>query len=330
MPSILTTKISRRFYKIFILFILIGFIAWHKDISKIVAYFNLRLFVCMLLIQPIHLASIAMLAIRLSILVRKPRTPFFTTFKAVMLSIGMNNLLPARIAELFKVAYLREHGGIPTSAGLAGIFLERMADFIFLGVLALLGVGLFLVDVRHSILLVVLMVVTIGVLVFIRDLERFIFHIASRIPWVKFRRFCERFLGYALVRLKGGGFYSAMLFGFGAWGFSFVTVALFLHLAGGISLGLIGTFGVYLAIVIGRSVPVLPGSFGTYEAAAVLALKGFGYHFEEALALALALHVAQIAIALIYSLEIAIIEHTGFSTLSREVFEVVRNKSAER
>jgi len=48
--------------------------------------------------------------------------PIYPAFKAIMLAIGMNAVLPGRIAELLKPTFLMKQIVLPMSAGLAAVF----------------------------------------------------------------------------------------------------------------------------------------------------------------------------------------------------------------
>lgn len=92
-------------------------------------------------------------------------------------------------------------------------------------------------------------------------------------------------------------------------------MALFLNLVGSIPIGLFGSLVVFVATVLGAAVPALSGGLGTYEAAAVFTLKGFGYSFEEALALALTVHVCLLSLSIVLTLIIVLTERIGLSAL---------------
>ena len=66
-----------------------------------------------------------------------------TGYAAFVLCIGLNNLLPAKLGELAKVAYMRRTGGIPLARGLSLVFLERFFDLNAALVLAMLASWIF-------------------------------------------------------------------------------------------------------------------------------------------------------------------------------------------
>jgi glycosyltransferase 2 family protein len=293
------------------------------DITAITRYFTLRLLGIMLSVQPLVLGCMSMFALRLALLVRTPAAPFIPTFKAVTLAIGMNAVLPGRIAELLKPTFLMKHIGLPMSEGLAALFLERMADAIILGFVALTSVSVVLGDGGRNIV-IALMLAVAAILAFFPRLQSMLQKLNYRLPWPAVHDFLENFIVHASVCIKSGSFYKALLMTIAAWLFDFIAVALFLHAAGSIPLGLSGTLMVFAATTIGAAIPALPGGLGTYEAAAVFSLEGFGYSFEEALALGMALHVTLFALAIIGSLVVVTTEKIGITALVRNITRVAR------
>jgi uncharacterized protein (TIRG00374 family) len=293
------------------------------DIPAVTRYFTLRMLGIMLSVQPLVLVCLCMLALRLAVLARTPAAPFIPTFKAVVLAIGMNAILPGRLAELLKPTFLMKHIGLPMSEGLAALFLERMTDVIIMGFVALTSVSLVLGDAGRNII-ISLMLAVAALLVFLPRIQKMLQKRTYRLPWPAMRAFLENFLAHASMSIKGGSFYKALLITGAAWLCDFITIALFLRATGSIPLGLSGTLVVFAATMIGAAIPALPGGLGTYEAAAVFSLKGFGYSFEEALALGIALHVTLFAFAIISSLVIVTTEKTGITALIRNITQVAR------
>ena len=60
---------------------------------------------------------------------------------------------------------------------------------------------------------------------------------------------------------------------------------------------------------------MLPGGLGTYEVAGVFALRSLGYPFDEAIAVAIALHGAQLVLMFVLALAVMLTERIGLSSL---------------
>ncbi len=302
--------------------ILIGLALRYGNFRDLSSHLNARLLVGMLAAQPFLFLGIAMMAMRFAVLASTPALPFFPTFKSMLLAIGLNALLPGRLSELLKVTYLRDNAGLSMTSGMAALFLERMIDVIVLGLLALASISLLVLDsTAPTIALMVVAVVMLGALpVF----EPQFAALARRLPWAALRSTAERFLSHLSGRVRDRLFYRAFVFGVAAWLLSWASVVIVVHLAGSIPIGLLGGLTVFVFTTFGSALPALPGGFGTYEAAAVIALKGFGYGFDEALALALAIHVSQLLGTLGVALLIVFTERIGLATLLRQAIDFVR------
>jgi glycosyltransferase 2 family protein len=198
-----------------------------------------------------------------------------------------------------------------------------MADVIVIGLLALASASV-LIGYTGLNIVVALLLAVIVVLIFLPRLQPLLKRLNVRLPGASVHAFFENFLAHASLRIKGGSFIAALLVTAAAWLLDFLTIALFFHAAGSISLGLSGALLVFVATTIGGAIPALPGGLGTYEAAAVFSLKSFGYSFEEALALGFALHATLFCLPLISSLVIVTTEKIGIGALIRNITRAAR------
>ena len=303
--------------------ILVGLALRYGNFSDLTSYLNAGLLLGMLAAQPFLFLSIAMMAMRFAVLASTPALPFLPAFKSMLLSIGLNALLPGRLSELLKVTYLRDNAGLSMTSGMAALFLERLIDVIVLGLLTLASISLLVLDsTAPTIALMVVAMVMLGALPVFEP--RFA-ALARRLPWAPLRSAAGRFIAQLSGRVRDRLFYRAFVFGLAAWVLSWASVVIVVHLAGSIPIGLLGGLTVFVFTTFGSALPALPGGFGTYEAAAVIALKGFGYGFDEALALALAIHVSQLLGTLGVALLIVFTERIGLMTLLHQTVNFVRS-----
>lgn len=298
-------------------------VLWRTELRELTTRIDRQLLVAMAAAQLPLFAGLGFQAWRLSLLTNRPRAPLWTAFKAVTLAAGLNSLLPGRLSELVKVAYLRDKVEMGLSIGIAATVLERLCDVIILGILSLLSVFLFLSPGNPMALVLVGSVALAGALLLPR-LEPLLTGWLARLRWAPLRQLSTHLVEHASKRVREGDTYRAFVIGIGAWGCSFLAVTLFLHHASTSPVGLRGALAVFVASTLGGSVAALPGGIGTYEAAAVLCLTGLGLVREEALVLALGLHVAQLGGSLMASGAILLCEPTGMADLLREVREITR------
>ena len=132
------------------------------------------------------------------------------------------------------------------------------------------------------------------------------------------RRFVAHAIAHSWIVIIKGIIYSVIF-----WAISAASVAVFLILSG-LSRRVSGALAVLVAASVGGAVQVLPGGFGTYEAAVVFVLKSHGYGYEDALYIALVLHASHILLAVSCALVIASIEGVGIRTLFQRTMALLK------
>ncbi len=297
--------------------VLLGLVAlawWKTDLSSAFSYFNGRIVLCMILLQPLVLLCAFFLSKRYSMLLHSADVDLKTVFKAVILATGLNVALPARLSEVVKATYINERTGLSMSKGFSAVLLERIGDILILVLMALASVGSVLLQV-DVIYICILGAVLVGVLLALAGSESFIHTLAGRVRFRLLARFLQQFVSHATSSLKSRSFYVAQLFGILAWSCTFLLVYLFMFFVGSIRLGLSQTMLMFTATTIGLLIPLLPGGIGTFEAAGIYVLRGFGFPLEEALVLAFGLHVSQLLFFFIASLIIVSSEKIGVGAL---------------
>jgi len=307
-----------RILRFMILLLLSGIVIGKIDLTNTAKYINTTLFLYMIIVQAPLLLSLAAVTLRHAILVRTPRAPIWPTFKAVVLSVGLNLFLPGRISELLKATYLRDHARIALSKGMAAVFLERLIDLVIVGGLAILSSGFLVGEGTRPFWLVVGGIVSLVLLILTPYLPWLVKRFAPLLPWRPLRDFVERFFVHASSKVRGGQAMAALALGLVSWLAGAAAIVLFLQLAGSVPLSVGAALAIFVATTLGGAVAALPGGLGTYEAAAVLALTGFGYGFEEAVVLAFAMHAIQFVFTLPGALVILTVERIGVLSVWRD------------
>lgn len=303
--------------RLFLALGLIAFVIW-KFIPIGVDYVDFdRLLWASFAIQPLVLISLVFQSIRLGLLAGLPHMQIRRPLSAVLLSQGLNLVLPGRVAEAFKATYLRTYADVPISRGMAAVFLERSVDMIIVALLGLVGVVMLSKGSNWFAFCVAGFLILF--LISIPLLENRLLLLTKLLPWAKLRVFFENFLQHVADKVRGGTFYYALALGVGAWIASFANIYLFVIIAGAKHVDFAGIMLVFVATTIGGAVPALPGGFGGYEAAAIVALKSYGYNFEEALPLAIAMHLSQFLLPVLGAGIILIKERVGVSALIKKL-----------
>ena len=309
-------KIYRWLLKCAVLLVFAVITLWEVDLAEMIGYVRRDTMIAALLVQPICALSLVAAGWRLKFLLHDQRATISVSIKAVSLCYGLNALLPGRASEMLKVIYLRNMAGIAVARGFAAIFLERASDVLMLGILTLVGIVGLAFNVELTILAAI--PILIAGLVLVPRLQFPLIKFADRLPR-RLQNFAQGFITHTAAQLRDGRFYWALNIATVVWLLAYLQVLLFLHLAGSIPVGMLGAMAVLVAGAVGGAIPVLPGGFGTYEAAVIFALKGYGYTTEEALSIAVVLHASQLLLCVVGALFIALTERIGIHSTAQQI-----------
>lgn len=284
---------------------------WVSDIAE---HVTMAVLIAGAVIQPIIVFGLLIQGVRHKVLISFPVIGVGVAFRAMVLSQGLNVVLPARLSELLKVTYLRDRAGVPLSVGLSAVVLERSVDVLILAAVGLLGVIQFFDKGNFASIPVLGLVLAVAILVLVRS-PGVVFRVMRSVPSERISGFLERTYLHFSATAGTRAFWQALLLGGLAWGLSYINILVFIELAGSLPIGLSGALLVFVLTTLGGAIPALPGGLGTYEAAAVIALRALGYAFDEALALSLAMHAAQLILPFVLAALIMFTERLGISSL---------------
>jgi hypothetical protein len=200
---------------------------------------------------------------------------------ALVVGYAVNNLLPARLGEIFRADFLKRHSGVPRAGALGAIVVERLLDASV--VVAALNVGLLLVPSSGGALGSIAVISSVGLVV----AGGLFVALALSQRRGSFRRWpsIDRRVGQ-LVRplevirrpeLAPAAALTAVL-----WTFEALALHAVLR-ASGIHIGAAGLLLVVGAASLSTLVPSAPGYVGTYQLAYVLAIAPFGYGAASAI-----------------------------------------------
>ena len=204
--------------------------------------------------------------------------------KALIIGYMVNNLLPARLGEIYRADFVKRHYGGSRSSTLGSIVVERLLDGI--AVVLSLSVGLLILflnrGIDSSILTTLAIVAASGcsvalmVVVWFHRAER----IFNRIPWqwlvLRLREFGSTFQA---VRTPGFRYPVALT------GTIYTVEALVIWSAlnaAAIDVGLAGALVVLGTGVLSTLLPTAPGYVGNLQVAYIFALAPFGYEASSA------------------------------------------------
>lgn len=307
---------STQIIKIVLVFVALAVILWGVDFQEVWSALTPQTLVAILVMQVFLFTATLFVAYRHAILIRSPRAPIVVCLEAVVLSAGLNLVMPMRISEAIKATYLRKSLDIPLANGTAAIFVERLFDVAIVAAIALIGfVGVYFADPLPLVLLfvgalVALSLVQPGSKFLVQGLEdrqgRFVAFVrdnAKHVVAILDRRKAITVAGLTVM----------------SWGVHYFAVWLFFFVQPEYRLDPSQAAIVFGAIIFASAVPALPGGLGAIQAAVVLALTGMGFTFPQALALSIAIHIAEILISAIATPVLLLSKSTGLRDLTREL-----------
>lgn len=278
----------------------------------------------MLAVQPLAVIGFLLSGLKLSILMaRSPRVPVLTATKTQVLGVGANLLLPGRLSEVLKLAYLSERAAAPYAQVISAVVKDRLIELVLLG---LLGISIALLTLTalpwH---LVAVACVAIMALFLIGKARRAVAFAVGLLPFRKLREVL--LAAFDEMTLPGRMPTVAQAFAISTivWVLSAATFTILLVQISPKPLGLVAALSVFLASIVGAAVPALPAGIGTYEAAVALALRQHGFSWSEALSLAVVMHIGQVLVAAVWASIIAIREGTGLARLYSTAKRAVQN-----
>lgn len=212
--------------------------------------------------------------------------------KAFLLSMAVNNVVPAKLGELAKAFYLRKEGGYSLSQSISMVFWERFFDLN-----AILAMGLvvaFHFRLKMAFFPLAICVGSIWTFLFlIRTWPDRGTRLINLVPVERLREFIvevklQLVHGVTLRYLFILGFYTALV-----WMLYAIPTFLTVYWVAGLKLTMGQTLAVFILSALGMAMPSSPGAVGVFEAAIIFGLGLFKVDKELALAIGLIIHMMQ-------------------------------------
>lgn len=277
--------------RISLVFLCLTYVVWDIDLDAFltnVRAFSFKACLAMLLLVGV---GVLVMGVRLRFL-SENRLTVGQAAKATLLAGAVNNLLPVRLGEIIKVLYIRFHGAIPVGEGLGIVFWERFYD---LNVLAGFAVVAALTSGTMELFYPLLagIVLVWAVLMFLWWKPNVCWRLVKVLPEGRLRQLGGEIMD-ALGARKHGGFHIVLaMWSLLIWTSWFFLIWLAMD-AFGAGFTVRMAFVTLVAGTVGLTLPSSPGGVGVYEAAVVAVLSLYGVGKEEALAVAVVLHLVQL------------------------------------
>ena len=211
---------------------------------------------------------------------------------AAILCWGLNNVFPAKLGEVAKVAYLSMKSDLTLGRSFGTVFWERFSDInimLLFGVAASAVYGVNTALVPLAITVAALWLIVGGLRFAPKTSEWFI----ARLPFDKLRRFFTDLKRQVGERLSLVFFIKLIGLGLCIWGVYWGIVHVCMNWVFDFRLTSEQSLVVFFLTAVGAAIPSVPGAVGVYEAAAVFGLKLYGVEGSEALTAAIILHMVQ-------------------------------------
>ncbi|PCJ69287.1 MAG: hypothetical protein COA62_11745 [Rhodobiaceae bacterium] len=251
-------------------------------------------------LQVFYVLSNLLLGLRLVLLAGYSPHNWWAGFKAYSLSIGLNIVLPVRLSELVKPLYLKIRMGTPVNRGFAALIMERVIDLLVISSATLLALSSFTDVIGHGIWVGVI-VASMGCMVIVVTLHRPVLALINKLPLTRVVSFLEPLILHIAQIFRSPRLLGTAALGLAGWTSSYLGVHFLISLGGSVDVTLTDTLFIFVLTLVGGAVAILPAGLGTYQAAAIFGLQFIGFGFEEALTLAVAMHILSLLFEIPFS-----------------------------
>jgi uncharacterized protein (TIRG00374 family) len=259
---ILKGSIATLFGAVFLYAALLFFSDARKAV-RLVAGFDVWIFLAMLGLSLVcYLTRLVRFHYLMNLLERplSLRDAFYIQFSGMTMT-----LTPGKVGEILKAFLARERAGLPVSAGVSLVFVERVTDFLAVLILSLGGIGAIS---GNYVGIAIIFGLTAAAIVFLSvpTTQRFTVSVVERLPGVsRFAGSLETMFASMGQTLKPGPLTVSVGLAVLGWGSEGLAFALALRSLGHLQLGVFQAVAVYAVSTIVGALAMLPGGLGLTE-----------------------------------------------------------------
>jgi len=256
-----------------------AYLAWY-DMQNEKANFLLAYYVS----QPI-LILILIIFIWRSVILSREKVSYSVSMRAnALVYLGMW-LFPARLSELIKPFYFKKRSNLPQQQGWALVIKERVWDLFGFSCSCLIILAMMMEQFIHD-NMVVSIILSCGATIFLLIVFFMLPCLIEKIFFLKkFQDFADA--------LRGGDTKEHIIQALTAcilWALSAILACVFYYASGLPTLPIVDVMSIFLVSSLGLFITITPAGLGTYEAALVAALAGYGIGVQDGIAFALGFH----------------------------------------
>ena len=212
---------------------------------------------------------------------------FQISLETIIVSSALNMILPAKLGELSKALYLKKFYAYNYHKTLSVIFVERFFDVIVLFLLLCIWAYNYTTNQTIQYALIFLGGF-IGVVLLFFSMSK-MFFLLEKIPFQFLRVYLKKI--YKIIHKMFQSPLSLIFYTMLLWSFYFFGAFIFFTYGVSFSLDITTILGLFIFSTLAMSLPLAPAGIGTYEAAVVFYLGGYGIGKEDALLAATLYHM---------------------------------------
>ena len=218
-----------------------------------------------------------------------------------VLSWFANNIVPAKIGDLYKGYLMRKNYNFPISKAMGTIFMERLVDMIFIAIFIFIsGLAIFKWSIPKNIMLplivlFILILTAVGALFFMNSFQLWLFRIVPK----RLKHIAENFHFGLLNCVKLREAHIIILYTILSWLVQAVSV-FFVIKALNLNMPVFLIIFITLANALLTAVPITPGGLGVGEAAIAGILISFRMEYSLAMLTSILIRVITYWIVLIF------------------------------
>ncbi|WP_298749223.1 lysylphosphatidylglycerol synthase transmembrane domain-containing protein [uncultured Arcobacter sp.] len=267
------------------------YLVYNTNINELVASLSSYSFYAISYVVVITILSFLFFAIRWQTLTSSSIS-FYNSYKTNLISMAINQILPARAGDFYKPVYIKKNYGVNLHNSISSLILERSLDLMILfilGLIVLLGTTFF--D-NFYFLIPITIFLFIALFIFVKYAKEIIY-ITKRISNKKVRVTILKII-INLYKTKSYILFNSIYATIVLYIFYIVSLYGFIYLFTEFNLTIFEIMIVFVISALGMSLPSSPAGIGVYEATIVYILGYFNINSSEALSFAIVYHVVQI------------------------------------
>lgn len=279
--------------KTFILLFLIWFLFNNIDLKILSETLSKLSFILLFLIVLTIFIQVAVLAYRWQY-ISKYYNNWIDSFNACMVTALFNTILPARLGEMSRVFYLKIKTNLAIKKSFIYLVIERFFDFFVL-------IGMFLIvtllESNTQFWQSTALISFISLLAFlylIKSKGKIFYKIFFNLPNKKIKKTLFKLHFLLSSRLNFKSVIYIITLTIIMYSINLISLWILLYFGMNYDFSFTQLFIIFTITSIGFVIPLNPGGVGTYHAAMILALSFYGVPKEEALAIAIVMHILQV------------------------------------